>query len=190
MTATTPPAPVDDLVRVVDAFERLLRGVRADQWDLSTPCTDWVVRTLVNHVVTGNLLFETWVRGTPPPDRSVDHLGDDPVAAFRTGADTMVEAFSQPGVLERLHPSPLGEQPGAFLVQMRITEHLVHGWDLARATAQPPGFPDELVDKALVVARRGLSNRPRTPGSFDEAQPAPEGAPVLDRLAAFLGRPL
>ena len=33
--------------------ERLVRGIRADQWNAGTPCTEWDLRTLVNHT--------TWV---------------------------------------------------------------------------------------------------------------------------------
>jgi uncharacterized protein (TIGR03086 family) len=184
---TSLPSPVDDLRRVLDAVQPLVDGVREEQWIAPTPCVEWNVRTLLNHVVTGNQIFEATVRGTPPPDRTVDHLGDDPSAAFRDSGDALIDAFTQPGVLEGTYPSPLGDQPGSFLVHMRITETLVHGWDLARATAQPAALPEDLARHALAVAERGMANRPRMPAMFGEAQPAPADAPTLDRLAAFLG---
>jgi uncharacterized protein (TIGR03086 family) len=133
-------------------------------------------------------MFEATVRGTAQPDRTVDHLGDDPSAAFRSSGDALIDAFLQPGALAGTYPSPLGDQPGSFLVHMRITETLVHGWDLARATEQPAALPEDLARHALAVAERGMANRPRMPSMLDEAKPVPEDAPTLDRLAAFLGR--
>ena len=40
----------------IDGFEQRLDTVGATGWTAATPCADWDVRTLVNHVV-GELLF-------------------------------------------------------------------------------------------------------------------------------------
>ena len=69
---------------------------------------------------------------------------------------------------------------------IRITELLGHGWDLARATGQRPQFPDEVAARGLIQARDQL--RSRSPGPFAPERPVADGAPVIDRLAAFLGR--
>src|SRR4029077_445521 len=105
---TTPDlSSIDNLRRVLDAVQPLVDGVRAEQWSAPTPCTEWDVRTLVNHVVGGNQMFEATVRGTPLPDRAMDYLGDDPSAAFRSSGDALIDAFSQAGVLDGTYPSPL-----------------------------------------------------------------------------------
>jgi uncharacterized protein (TIGR03086 family) len=72
---------------------------------------------------------------------------------------------------------------------VRIVELLGHGWDLARATGQPAGYPDGLVERTLAQARHGLADRPDGPGApFAAEVPVPAGAPAIDRLAGFLGR--
>ena len=40
------------------------------------------------------------------------------------------------------------------------------------------------------MVRVSLTGRPRAGWTFAAEQPAPEGAPPLDRLAAYLGRSL
>lgn len=191
MTAT-PGAP--DLVAVHDgvakAFQKLVAGVRPEQWSAPTPCTEWDVRMLVNHVVSGNLWFVSNIVGTEKPDRSTDFLGDDPAAAFADSAATLHDAFVAPGTMQGTFPSPIGNQPGPFLVQMRITEQLVHGWDLAHATGQTMDVPEALAEQTLSGLRPALAGMPREGGPFKEEKPVRDDAPALDRLAAFLGRAL
>jgi uncharacterized protein (TIGR03086 family) len=83
----------------------IIAAVKPDQLDGPTPCADWTVRQVINHLVTGNLLFANIVRGTPPPDRGQDHLGDDPMRAFRDGVADLRAAFSRCREIAR-HCSP------------------------------------------------------------------------------------
>ena len=178
--------PMADLDAAIAAVERIVARIRADQWELPTPCDGVDVRALVNHLVVGNLAFVTVITGTEPPVRDADHLGDDPFFALRASADLLVAALRTPGMAARTYPLPFGEVPGSALVGIRVTEFLGHGWDLARATGQSADFPDGVAARGLAEARNQL--RSRSPGPFAPEQPAPDGAPAIDRLAAFLGR--
>lgn len=87
-------------------FGERVRAVRDDQWDAPTPCTDWNVRELVNHV-TGEQL---WIPPLVAEGRTVeelgdafsgDLLGDDPVAAWDGASAAAHAAFAASGALER-----------------------------------------------------------------------------------------
>ncbi|HEX3622546.1 MAG TPA: TIGR03086 family metal-binding protein [Acidimicrobiales bacterium] len=183
-------APVDQLADAMDLTGGLVAGVRPDQWGLDTPCSGWSVRDLVNHLVVGHRRFACFVRGEPAPSLDVDHLGEDAVAAYRTTADELLEAFRQEGALDRIVTVPIGPVPGIVALHLRLVEALVHGWDLASATGQPTSFPDDMVEQALAFTADSLTAIPpgRTP--FGSPQPAPDEAPTIDRLAALLGRPV
>ena len=84
--------------------------------------------------------------------------------------------------------TPTGERSGDFLIMMRTTEGLIHGWDLARATSQTPAFPEAIAEQTLASVRLTLAGHPRDPRGFGVEQPVPADAPALDRLAGFLGR--
>jgi uncharacterized protein (TIGR03086 family) len=165
----------------------VIAGIRPDQLEDATPCTEWDVRALIGHVVGGNLSFATMVAGEPGPGGGADVLGSDPLAAFQDSFDRLCTAFDGAGVLERVYPTPLGQGPGMALVALRVTELTVHTWDLVAATGQLRDFDPELVGYVDSVLRsqpipRGV-NAP-----FAPEQPAPAGGTEADRLAAFAGR--
>lgn len=188
-------SPVDDLAQSLTATEQLLSAVEESQWSSSTPCSDWSVRQLVNHVVGGNRVFAEILSGQEMPPMSElranqgrDVLGDDPLAAYRDSAAALVAAFRRPGVLDELITVPIGTVPGHAALQLRIVESLVHGWDLAAATGQELSVPDEVVEQALVFSRARLGDLPPGRSPFAPAQPAPDDAPAIERLVALLGR--
>lgn len=186
----TEATALTDLDRALAATEAVVAGIRPGQWPAPTPCTELDVRAVLNHLVSGNLMFAALVRGEPPPDRGADHLGGDPLTAFQRAAAQMREAFAAPGVLESVYTAPFGTAPGTALLHIRIIEALAHGWDLARATGQPAAFPDDVAERALAAARKQLTSRPEGPGApFGAEVPVAEDAPAIDRLAGFLGRP-
>jgi uncharacterized protein (TIGR03086 family) len=190
----TPPV-VADSDRLFDAVARLVDGIGPDQWTAPTPCPDWNVRQLLQHVTNGNVIFATIATGErapgpiTPEERAIDWLGADPGAGFRATGKVMHDAFMTPGFLYGRFETPvMGEQSGTTMVHMRMNELLVHGWDLARASGQPAALPEDLAEGALRLWQTRLADRPRQGMPFDEPTPIAGDAPAIDRLAAFLGR--
>jgi uncharacterized protein (TIGR03086 family) len=189
------PSVIVDSDRLIDAVQRLVDGVKPDQWTAPTPCSDWNVRQLLQHVTNGNVIFAAIATGErapgpiTPEERAVDWLGADPAAGFRATGKILHDAFVTPGFLESRHETPvMGEQSGTTMVHMRINELLIHGWDLARATGQPADLPEDLAEGALTGWRTRLADRSREGMPFDAPKPVADDAPAIDRLAAFLGR--
>jgi uncharacterized protein (TIGR03086 family) len=182
-------AVLDEFDTAAAEARRVARALTDDQLGAPSKCAGWTVRDVLNHLVTGGLMAVSAVRGGPPPDRQADHLGAQPVAAFDAALDDLRAALSEPGVLEKTYPTPLGEQPGSFLVTMRVNELVVHSWDIAAATGQSTDIAPELAAGALAAWRARLGDGQRPPGMpFDEPQPVPAGATAADALAAYLGR--
>ena len=178
-------SPVELLAAALDEAGRLAEGIRQDQWDAPTPCAEWSVRDLTRHLVAGNRLFARAVREDLPPAAPVEQ---DRYAALRESADELVSAFTAPGALDRVVVVPFGRVPGIVALHLRLVEALVHGWDLASATGQVPRFDDESAERGLEFSRAKLSEVPADRSPFGPPQPVDPQAPVLDRLAALLGR--
>jgi uncharacterized protein (TIGR03086 family) len=186
---TDDAAVLSDLKTALAGTGQVVAGVGPGQWTASTPCHELNARALVNHMVGGNLMFTAIVRGEPLPDRTADHLGGDPSGAFGRAGSQMYSALAAPGALLTTYPSPFGQTGGSFLASIRVIEMLTHGWDLARGTGQLLAVPADVAERALAVARGNLTPELRSPAFAPEVT-VPGDAPVLDRLAGFLGRPV
>lgn len=180
---------IEQLARVFAAVGNVIAKIQPEQWSAPTPCTDWTVRRLVDHLIGMNRVFAALLADEPPPRPSAHHVEDDPVGAYGDSAATLQAAFGQPGVLERSYRGPLGVATGAERLQIRLYDLLAHGWDLAQATGQPAELPDDVAEQSLAFARIQLTEQSR-PGRFGPAQLVAGDAPAIDRLAAFLGRPV
>ncbi|HWI02516.1 MAG TPA: TIGR03086 family metal-binding protein [Acidimicrobiales bacterium] len=167
----------------------LVHATSSDQYAAPTPCTDWTVRDLLTHLIAGNVKYleigrgTEWARGAPDI-----FLDDDPGEMYRRTMDAMLEAWEQPGALDRETALPVGRGRTESALYLHLGETLVHGWDLARATGQPPPWDAEVVEASHDQFRSWLPAQ-RPPGSpfADAAAVTPDAAPI-DRLAAYLGR--
>src|SRR4051794_20549433 len=134
-------------------FRRVLAGVTHEHWELATPCEEWDVRALVNHVLGGNVRYTMLLHGAEPAEvtatRSMDHICDDALTSFDTSATEVIAAFGESDALERTVHHPAGDRSGLDLLWLRIAEWTVHGWDLARAIGGDEQLDSELVDTLL-----------------------------------------
>lgn len=187
VTTKARPGPVDPLVLhdgALDATGAVVTRVRSDQLLLPTPCAEWDVGRLIEHLIEGNEMFTRAIDG-----ETADVAADDPREAYARSAEAVRRAWRRPGVLAQEARLPFGAIPGVVAVRMHFVDHLVHGWDLATATGQ-----DNIIDLALATAAfeemtQALDDSARGPGMAFAPQVAwPAGAPLHERLVAFLGR--
>lgn len=179
--------PVADLQRAFASMDELIAEIRPEQWDAPTPCSRWTVRDVVAHLVGLNRVFVAMMEGGPMPDPAQDHLGDDPLGAYRASCAALTAVFARPGTLEKTFTSPLGEATGELRLRIRIADLLTHGWDIQRATGIRVTLPEDLVERSLAIVQVEMVGQSRA-GRFDDPQPVADTAPALDRLAAFTGR--
>ncbi len=120
-------------------FETRLRQVGEDQWDLPTPCTDWTVRDLTNHMLLGTRMAVQLLAGGSQQDVVAalsDNLmadSNDPVADFVGLAGEMQQGFAAAGGLDGTVDHPMGQIPRTMFVGFRVMDNAAHAWDLARA---------------------------------------------------------
>ncbi|RSD21399.1 TIGR03086 family metal-binding protein [Amycolatopsis eburnea] len=183
---------LDRYLLASNGFEHHLRAVAAGGWDAPTPCPEWDVRALVNHMTRGNLSYVGLLGGAGRDEflaaRDADALGDDPVTAFTASVRACAEAFSEAGALDRVVDYPLGELTGRRALAVRTADSTVHTWDLARALGR-----DETLDPGLVAwldddhdaIFAGLDLNPRV---FAAPLPGESGDARQDRVLRRFGR--
>jgi uncharacterized protein (TIGR03086 family) len=136
--------------RATDEFGRRVHGIREGQWQLPTPCEGWTVRDLVQHVVAENLWTPPLMAGQTIEevgDRfEGDVLGERPVQAWDEAVAAATPSVTPEAMTRTVHLS-FGDFPGELYAMQLFADHLIHAWDLARATGQ-----DERLDPELVSA--------------------------------------
>ena len=196
-TTLTDPRPV--LRSAFGTAASLMDGIRPDQLDGPTPCDDFRVRDLPEHLVGVVKTAARVGRGENP--------FDPPEAGAKgvTFADAVAEweaAWADDAALSRPSPLPWAPESGAAALRSWVLELTVHSWDLARATGQDPAWdPSALALAAEYVeqdqfmpatGRHDLFDQMRGgadfPDPFLDAVPVPDDAPVLDRIVAWTGR--
>lgn len=166
-----------------------MAGVPSSRWESPTPCDDWTVGDVVAHVIAGNVKYTGIARGDDfSPGAPRVEVGNDLAATYRVTVYEMLEAWRQPGALEREIGLPRGRRgPAEVAVWLHLAETLGHGWDLARATAQDPGFDGDAVSACLAECRSRMPPERGEGSPFADARPVSADA-LIDQLAAYLGR--
>lgn len=175
----------------LDLFTDRVHSVAADQWDAPTPCTEWTVRDLVNHLAVEQMWVPPLLDGSSIDDvgdsLDGDRLGDDPVATWDGAAAAARKAFHARGALDRTVELSFGSTAAdAYCAQM-TADAVVHSWDLARAIGADEHPPKALVDftgKELGPYIDDLSGT----GLFAAPVRPPAGADDWQKLLARLGR--
>lgn len=180
-------APQDiNQLTAVDAtlaiLQRVLRGITAADLDRDTPCADFNVTQLLDHLAAsvGNI-------GKALGATVADDAGKSPEERIADLAQPTLEAFARRG-LEGTVDMGFAELPATMVASILNLEFLVHAWDFSRALGRDLAVADELTDYVEVLAQQTISDQVRAGGSFAAPAPVGESASSLDRLVAFTGR--
>ncbi|MCG5469945.1 TIGR03086 family metal-binding protein [Micromonospora sp. LAH09] len=155
----------------------VVRGIADDQFDLPTPCRDYVVRDLLNHLFDVVVNFQALAVKRPVEwAEKPDHLGDGWRDRFEAETGRLVAAWSDPSTLEGVSPG-MG-MPQTVIGGMALLDLTVHGWDLAVATGQPyQPAPEAVAELHGLVEQLGPTARKM--GVFADPPSAPTATPDL-----------
>jgi uncharacterized protein (TIGR03086 family) len=144
-------------------FLEVCGHIGPNHWVLPTPCDDWTLQELVDHVVGGNR-FTLQVLGGATSDAAIDAT----MASFAEGGATaedarssmtaMEAAFRGPDVLDARFDHVVGELTGRQMLCLRLQDVIVHTWDLAHSLTIDTTLPADLVEWGTrELARSGSS---------------------------------
>ncbi|MGW4852028.1 TIGR03086 family metal-binding protein [Streptomyces sp. NPDC004288] len=183
--------PRQALLKAVALARHTVAAVRPEQFDGSTPCTEFTVRGLAGHLVAVLRRIAVAGRGGDVMSlpTTIDDLADtDWQEAWDAAVREVEAAWADPAILRRTLTLPFGSLPGAAAAAVWTSEFTVHTWDIATATGQLPDWDPELVAISYAAMQRGLPAGPRDGAPFEAAVDVDPDAPAIDRLVAWCGR--
>jgi uncharacterized protein (TIGR03086 family) len=185
-------APMDgaqQLDELMPVLHGLVDRISPEQLDDRTPCTNFTVAGVLEHMIGGATAFAPLFRGEGQPalagaSATTGTLQDRWWAAMVD----LLDAVHSDGAAEQTIAAPIGLVPGSVFARFVAFDGLVHGWDLATATGQRYAPRDELVREVNEFARHALAPGMRDGDTFAAATDVPADAGALEKLIAFSGR--
>jgi uncharacterized protein (TIGR03086 family) len=179
--ATEVRADLPLLERALDQMAATIAKIDPARSQAPTPCVEWSIAQLVEHIIEQTGSFATATGGGYSPSEGSWS------ARFGTASDALRAAWRIPGALEAVRATPMGEITALDSLRQQITELTAHGWDLAKADGQPVELDPELVGVSHGFMAANL--KPSMRGGFMGAeQPVPPDATPQERFVAFAGR--
>jgi uncharacterized protein (TIGR03086 family) len=165
------------LIHAIDQAGDVLDHVHSGQLSRSTPCGDWDVATLVDHLVAAPGRFLMMMRGEEPAWSGVaPHVAESWGPVFRVAGDDLVHAWH-----EHTGDAP---QPADW----QTAEIATHTWDLATAIGYPlDSLEAEVAERGLAFMRANLTADNRGPAFGAEQEVGADAGPY-EKLAAYAGR--
>ncbi|QXJ22805.1 TIGR03086 family protein [Actinomadura graeca] len=180
-----------DLAPAARRLGLLLAGVRDSQLAAPTPCVEYTLGDLIDHVGGLSKAF-TWSAEKNWPDvpstgpsGDASRLAPDWRARIPEQLDALAAAWTVPDAWQGMTKAGGVDLPGEVAGRVALNEIVVHGWDVARASGQPyePGRDEIDLCMELVGPAAGQPD-----GPFGPVFATAEDAPPLDRLIGLTGR--
>jgi uncharacterized protein (TIGR03086 family) len=176
--------------RASDGYLRRAERIGSDQWPAATPCTQWDVRALVNHVTGEYLWLPELMAGKTVAEVGSrfdgDVLGDDPLGVLTDSFESAQAAANSPDALTGTVHLSFGDVKGAEYLEQMAIDSVLHAWDLARAIGADEALDPELVDFAYAFLQRHAEEW-RSGGALGPAkEPVDDSAQA--RMLALSGR--
>jgi uncharacterized protein (TIGR03086 family) len=178
--------PTDELASAeaaLSALQHVLHPIARDELSKSTPCSEYDVMQLTDHLLNSITLLGG-AAGADLPDRNTDYSVEQQVIC---AARPALDAWHRRGLNDTVTIGT-NEIPATFAVSILSVEFLVHGWDYATATTHRIDVAESLADYVLGLAHKVITPQGRATVGFDDPVAVPDDAPALDRLIAFTGR--
>jgi uncharacterized protein (TIGR03086 family) len=182
-----PDSPPADELECAEAtfavLEHVLHGIGADDLGKQTPCREFDVAGLTDHLMNSITVIGNAAGADLPERDKSDSVERQVVLAARPALD----AWKRRG-LDGMVSFGSNEAPAKMMAAILSLEFLVHAWDYASAVGREVTAPESLSDYVLAKARNIITPEGRVNAGFDDPIEVSDAAPVLDRLIAYTGR--
>ncbi|ODQ96240.1 TIGR03086 family metal-binding protein [Mycolicibacterium holsaticum] len=182
-----------DLMPACRRTADVLATVTDEQLSAATPCADMRLDQLLAHIGGLALAFTAAARKEfgpltdTPPQVGAQALDGDWRTSYPARLAALADAYADPSAWQGMTRAGGVDFPGEVGGLIALTEVVVHGWDVARATGQPYDVDAATAAAVLPHVTQSAAEGP-VEGLFGPAIPVADDAPVMDRIVGLTGR--
>ena len=188
MTQQPMPNPVELFEKATGGIDKIISGIKQDQINAQTPCSEWKVKDLIEHLIGGAAHLSASLAGgsgdSPSSENDVTKLA----ANYRSVIADVLHKAADASALEAQVATPAGEMSAGQFIGILSLDNLVHTWDLAKATGQSASLDPALTEACYSMFVPGLIDMARPHGAFGPAVSVPDSASTQDKLLGYTGR--
>jgi uncharacterized protein (TIGR03086 family) len=177
----------------LDELQRAVAAIGDDEMDIVSNCDPWTVQRLASHALNNQLFWGGLVTdqalvsfeetmGAVPYDGDLTQYAEEVVGRAR-------EMWATDGVLEATHVTPLGELPGAAVINFAVIDALCHAWDISASVGRPLEFSSAMIPTIALVVSATCTDAAREHDLIKPVAPTTADATETERLMALAGRP-
>ena len=180
----------------IDLAVTTIQGTDPARYGDSSPCTEYTVGKVIDHIAFGLLLAERsglrqaidleWDVMGPAPFL-IGHPEQEWAGLIAEQGRRTVSAWAEPKAWEGEATFGGGAMPAAAIGSMLLTDLVVHSWDVAVATGRTVDVSAALAQETLAGVE-ALAQMGRDGGWYGPEVELPDDASVLDKALAASGR--
>lgn len=186
------PDPRPGLATAASAVQALIATVETSDFSKPTPCTEFDVQALLDHITMVFRRSEALGKGQHFSSVQQTKVGDDIdtyIGEITAAAAAQKAAWADGSRLGTMIEVPWGTLPGGAILATYTAELATHGWDLATALGQDFSIPDDALNAALFAVHQIPAEGREAPEiPFDPVVDPGPGASVLHQLVGWAGR--
>lgn len=181
-----------ELGSAADSLGALIREVPDAMLDRPTPCPEYRLGDLIEHVGGLAVAFtaaaaKDAVGGSAAASGDLSRLGEDWRRRIPRDLTALAAAWRDPAAWTGMTRVGGLDLPGQVCGLVAADELVVHGWDIARASGQRFDCDREVLDGAREFLAQSADARPAS-GPFGPVVPVADDAGLLDQVIGLSGR--
>lgn len=178
------------LASVTSHLSSRLADIGDEHWQVPTPCEEWDLRGLVDHVTGGNWFTVAILSGASADDALSETMGrcdraSPTVAEAIQAATLQLDAFQQPRILEHRSDHVAGTLEGREILRLRLHDLIVHVWDIDTSRSTTAQLPHDFARWGIAELSRDNSLSASHFGLIDLHLDHDDNRPDLAYLAIF-----
>ena len=177
-------------IKSLQHIDNIIVQIKDSDWHNVTPCTEWNLHDLVNHMVVEVAWIPDLIDSKTISEVGNKYEGDllekDPLLAWSRYANKARTAVEKVDLSALVHLSYKDTTAGDYIGEV-ASDLLIHSWDVAKSINTNDKLPNDMVEQFYIDIKPHIPELQKM-GIYHKSIKADKNASTQTKLLALLGR--